>query len=322
MCLCCVYVCVRVCQDNNSKMNRHQLSEHAKQKLYEQLSVNQKREIDEQAKLLVLEREAKLLEIEKLRTLRTIKEANSTRLFENTDQQLTREEDVLHHTLTDATDAATRAAGIRELASRPEISQPRVELYQMALDVQATQLQAEEAQTQATLLAMQQEHEAKMAQLARKKEDIIAEKALSLASTVATARELVDKQQRQQTGRRQASEKMIRPTSSTTNTNQESSSEVNHHFLQQQQLPHQGYYQSETGSDHRSVDSDNSDALFQQALRFVNLETSPDKHEDVALHDEFSRGGAGAGGGELSEDMIISAIEVTRLFSSVIHLPL
>jgi hypothetical protein len=253
-------------EDNTAKMNRHQLGEQAKQMLHQQLITNQKREIDEQAKLIVLEREAKLLEIERLRALRTIKEAHSSRVFEKKEEELTRQEVALKHSLTEAAEGTSRVATMKDLTSRSEISQPRAELHAIARKVQASQEHSEDELTQAALKALQIEHEATMQQLAGKKEAIVAEKARSLEQSVQSARIFVDTRKRQQ---KNSMERTTLP------VNSESQSKL--------KSKHQSLADVSVDS---SVNSDDSNSLFQQALRFVNQQTSPGAHGDVEINEE------------------------------------
>lgn len=237
----------------------------------------------------MLEREAKLLEIEKLRTLRTIKEAHSSQLFKNKEDELSCQEVIMEQTLSTESPNATAASGatnMKNLISLREIREPRSELLQMAADVQSSQSKEEERQIKATLRAMKKEHEATMAQLALKKEKIIADKAQSLASTVSAAKQLVHARLKQN---------QKKQTSTSTVSSQQHGQE----------------YPVKTNSTSGSVNSDDSDALFQQALRFINMESSPGKNGELIFNDEGSRRGRE----DLSEDMIISAIEVRYMCS-------
>ena len=272
-------------EDNSAKVHRHQLSEQAKQKLHQQLIANQKREIDEQAKLLVLEREAKLLEIERLRTLRSIKEEHSMRLLESKEDELSKQEEMLKHTLADASEVSTRVTSMKDLLTRREISQPRDELQGIALQMKSSHEKSEEANLEVAMAEIQRDHESKMQQMAQKKEALITEKAKSLEKSVVDARNYVDKSQVQGKKRLEQvqqpiEKKNIFSLSDTVHVNADVSLDS-------------------------SIRSGDSDVLFQQALRFINQQSFPRGLDDDSGSD---------GGGGVSEDVIISALEV-RMFA-------
>jgi hypothetical protein len=272
-------------EDNSAKVHRHQLSEQAKQKLHQQLIANQKREIDEQAKLLVLEREAKLLEIERLRTLRSIKEEHSMRLLESKEDELSKQEEMLKHTLADASEVSTRVTSMKDLLTRREISQPRDELQGIALQMKSSHEKSEEANLEVAMAEIQRDHESKMQQMAQKKEALITEKAKSLEKSVVDARNYVDKSQVQGKKRLEQVQQPI---------------EKKNIFS----LSDTVHVDADVSLD-SSIRSGDSDVLFQQALRFINQQSFPRGLDDDSGSD---------GGGGVSEDVIISALEV-RIFA-------
>ena len=268
-------------EDNETRLGRHQQSEQARNELHEQLIANQKREVDAQAKLIALEREAKLLDIERLRVVRSIKEEYSTKLFEKKKEELLRQEEILNRELDDVGDDG---AAMQDLILRSEISEPRAELNALSLEARTSREQSDLLQMEAAMAALQRDHDAHMKQLESKEKQIVAEKAQAFQNSARAVRSYASKKQERQ-------DTMMREhLKSTTDTKSSGGMDV----------------------DSKSVTSDDSDALFQQALRFVNQQTSPGSGGEINVN--------GGDVGSVSEDMIISAIEVSLWTCNILNL--